>query len=192
MHKFEMIITQAACLPLEDIDTDQIIPARFLKTVDKTGLGRHLFHDWRYDAEGVPRPDFVLNKPETQGARLLIAGRNFGCGSSREHAVWALMDQGIAAVIAPSFADIFDKNSLRNGLLAIKVDPATLDTCLNAAGNGAQFTVDLRNNTVRTDSFSFQFEIDAFARDCLLEGVDDLGHILKNEDAIARFEAARN
>jgi 3-isopropylmalate/(R)-2-methylmalate dehydratase small subunit len=191
MKKFETLVSRAVCLPLEDIDTDQIIPARYLRTVEKTGLGEHLFHDWRYDGNGRPRPDFVLNRPEAQGARLLIAGKNFGCGSSREHAVWALMDHGIEAVIAPSFADIFHKNSLRNGLLPIRVDPHTLEACLETGATGARFTIDLQAGTVSANSLSFDFTIDPFARNCLLAGIDDLEYILQNEGSIAAFEESR-
>ncbi len=189
MKKFEKVISHAVCLPLEDIDTDQIIPARYLRTTEKTGLGEHLFHDWRYTANGQPKKGFVLNETGAKDASLLITGKNFGCGSSREHAVWAIMDHGIEAVIAPEFADIFHKNSLKNGLLPITVDQSTLDACLKAAEAGASFTVDLESNTVSADSLSFSFEVDPFARNCLLEGIDDLEFILKHEDEIAAFEA---
>jgi len=189
MKKFETLVSPAACLPLEDIDTDQIIPARYLKTTNKAGLGNHLFHDWRYDADGEPREGFVLNDSRAHHARLLITGKNFGCGSSREHAVWALRDHGIDAVIAPGFADIFHKNSLRNGLLPITVNASTHEACLKAAAIGADFTVDLLNNTVTTDSLSFSFDIDPFARNCLLQGIDDLEFILQHEDEITAFEA---
>ena len=189
MKKFEKMVSPAACLPLENIDTDQIIPARYLKTIEKTGLGEHLFHDWRYDADGQPREGFLLNDPSLNDARLLITGKNFGCGSSREHAVWALMDYGIDAVIAPGFADIFHKNSLRNGLLPITVDAPTHEACLEAAATGANFTVDLETNTVTTDSLTFGFNIDPFARKCLLQGMDDLEYILQHEGDIAAFEA---
>jgi len=191
MKKFETLVSLAACLPLEDIDTDQIIPARYLRTTNKEGLGDHLFHDWRYDAEGQPRVGFLLNEPGANDARLLITGKNFGCGSSREHAVWALMDHGISAVIAPEFADIFHKNSLRNGLLPITVDAPTHEACLKAAATGAHFTVDLESNTVTADSISFSFSIDPFARNCLLKGIDDLEFILQHESEIKAFEEKR-
>jgi len=191
MKKFKKFVSPAACLPLEDVDTDQIIPARYLKTTNKAGLGDHLFHDWRYDADGQPRENFILNDPGAKDARLLITGKNFGCGSSREHAVWALMDHGINTVIAPGFADIFHKNSLRNGLLPITVDVPTYEACLKSGATGAHFTVDLENNTVTADSLSFGFNIDAFARNCLLQGIDDLEFILQHEADIAEFEAKR-
>ncbi len=191
MKKFEKVISHAVCLPLEDIDTDQIIPARYLRTTEKTGLGEHLFHDWRYAADGQPEKGFVLNEAGAKDASLLITGKNFGCGSSREHAVWAIMDHGIEAIIAPEFADIFHKNSLRNGLLPITVDQPTLDACLKAAEAGTSFTVDLESNTVTADSLSFSFKVDPFARNCLLGGIDDLEFILKHEDEIAAFEAKR-
>ena len=189
MKKFEKVTSRAACLPLEDVDTDQIIPARYLRTTVKAGLGEHLFHDWRYTADGQPKEGFVLNEPGARNARLLIAGKNFGCGSSREHAVWAIMDHGIEAIIAPEFADIFHKNSLRNGLLPIVVDQPTLRDCLKAAESGLEFTVDLESDTVTADSLSFSFKIDPFARNCLLEGIDDLEYILKHETEITAFEA---
>ena len=191
MKKFEQMVSPAACLPLEDIDTDQIIPARYLRTTNKEGLGDHLFHDWRYDADGRPREGFLLNEPGAKDARLLITGKNFGCGSSREHAVWALMDHGINAVIAPGFADIFHKNSLRNGLLPITVDGQTHEACLKAAAQGAHFTVDLESNTVTAGSLSFSFNIDPFARNCLLQGIDDLEFILQHESEIKAFEEKR-
>lgn len=190
MKKFRTVVTRAVAVALDDIDTDQIIPARYLRTVDRTGLGRHLFHDWRYKGTGEPRPEFALNRPEAEGARLLIAGRNFGCGSSREHAVWAIMDHGFDAVLAPSFADIFQKNALRNGLLPIRVDVETHAACLEEAAVGASFTVDLEVSVVSTPSREIPFRIDAFARHCLLEGLDELSYILRHEDAIALFEAS--
>jgi len=189
MKKFEKFVSPAACLPLEDIDTDQIIPARYLRTTEKTGLGAHLFHDWRYDEAGQLKEGFLLNDPGLNHARLLITGKNFGCGSSREHAVWALMDHGIYAVISPGFSDIFHKNSLRNGLLPITVDVPRYEACLKAGARRAEFTVNLENNTVTADSLSFSFKIDPFARNCLLQGIDDLEFILRHEDDIAAFEA---
>ena len=192
MLKFEKLRSGVAVLNRDDIDTDQIIPARFLKTTGRAGLGVHVFEDWRYDADGRPRPDFVLNQPESAGAHILLAGRNFGCGSSREHAVWALLDFGIRVVIAEGFADIFRKNSLRNGLLPISVDAHTRGRCLEAAGNGRHFEVDLEARTVTGDGeVPFSFDIDPFARTCLLHGVDDLEYLLKHEDRIGAFERAR-
>jgi len=192
MKKFEKIVSRAVTLPREDIDTDQIIPARFLRTTERKGFGDNLFSDWRYDGEGRRRPDFVLNRPEAPGARILIAGRNFGCGSSREHAVWALQDYGIDAVIAPGFADIFRKNALGNGLLLIPVDAPVYEACVKAAEAGAHFMIDLETQTVSVpDTLSFTFEIDPFVRTCMLAGVDDLEYILQHRDAIDRFEAGR-
>lgn len=190
MKRFRTVATRAVAVAFDDIDTDQIIPARYLTTVDRTGLGRHLFHDWRYGGGGEPRPEFALNRPEAEGARLLIAGRNFGCGSSREHAVWAIMDHGFDAVIAPSFADIFQKNALRNGLLPIRVDGETHAACLEEAAAGATFTVDLERNIVATASRTIPFRIDPFARGGLLEGLDELSYILRHDEAISAFEAS--
>ena len=190
MKKFRTVVTRAVAVALDDIDTDQIIPARYLRTVDRTGLGRHLFHDWRYEGSGEQRPEFALNRPEAEGARLLIAGRNFGCGSSREHAVWAIMDHGFDAVLAPSFADIFQKNALRNGLLPIRVGGETHAACLEEAAAGASFTIDLEKNLVATASRAIPFRIDPFARSCLLEGLDELSYILRHEDAISAFETS--
>ena len=190
MKRFRTFSTRAVAVPFDDVDTDQIIPARYLRTVERTGLGRHLFHDWRYEADGTPRPEFPLNRPEAAGARLLLAGRNFGCGSSREHAVWAIMDHGFDAVLAPSFADIFRKNALRNGLLPIGVDPETHAACLEEAAGGTSFAVDLEANVVSTPSREIPFRIDAFARNCLLEGLDELSYILRHDEAIAAFEAS--
>jgi len=190
MKRFRTVATRAVAIAFDDIDTDQIIPARYLTTVDRTGLGRHLFHDWRYERGGEPRPEFALNRPEAEGARLLIAGRNFGCGSSREHAVWALMDHGFDAVIAPSFADIFRKNALRNGLLPIRVDGEAYTACLEEAAAGATFTVDLENDIVTTPARTIAFRTDPFARSCLLEGLDELSYILRHDEAISAFEAS--
>ena len=188
MRKFERLVSTASRLDLDDIDTDQIIPARFLRTTERSGLGGHLFEDWRYDADGNPRSEFVLNQTEANEAHILIGGRNFGCGSSREHAVWSLMDFGIQVVIALSFADIFRKNSLRNGLLPITVDTNNHSACLKAVEAGANFIIDLETRTVNAVGVSFQFDIDPFAQTCLLEGVDDLEYILKHEEQIATFE----
>jgi 3-isopropylmalate/(R)-2-methylmalate dehydratase small subunit len=188
VRKFDTLVSSATRLDRDDIDTDQIIPARFLRTTERTGLGEHLFEDWRCESDGTPKPEFVLNQPGAQDAHILIGGRNFGCGSSREHAVWSLMDFGIAVVIAQSFADIFRKNSLRNGLLPISVDAENHVACLKAIESGAAFTVDLEAKSVGADGVSFGFDVDPFARTCLLEGVDDLEYILRHVDQIARFE----
>jgi 3-isopropylmalate/(R)-2-methylmalate dehydratase small subunit len=177
-------------LPIDNIDTDQIIPARFLKTISKSGLGDQLFNDWRYDASGAPNPDFILNKPEAVAAQVLVAGDNFGCGSSREHAPWALTQFGFKAVISTSFADIFKQNSLKNGLLPIVV-PRDVHTKLLAAPN-AVVSVDLETQTLTlADGTTVEFPIDAFSKHCLLNGVDELGYILQQAPAIEAYEARR-
>ena len=177
-------------LPLNNVDTDQIIPARFLKTTSKQGLDRQLFNDWRYDAAGNPNPDFVLNKPESQGVQVLLAGDNFGCGSSREHAPWALTQWGFRAVISTSFADIFQQNSLKNSLLPIIVPP-DVHAELFAAGPGAIVKIDLPNQTLTTPSGRVvKFPVDAFSKHCLVKGVDELGYILEQSLEIAAYEAA--
>jgi 3-isopropylmalate/(R)-2-methylmalate dehydratase small subunit len=180
--------------PVNNIDTDQIIPARFLKTTSKQGLGDQLFYDWRYDAAGKPLADFILNQPRAQGAQVLLAGDNFGCGSSREHAPWALTQFGFRAVISTSFADIFKQNSLKNALLPIVV-PADAHGELFAAvatDPEAKVSVDLTKQTLTLPGGrEVQFPVDPFSRTCLLEGVDELGYILKQEAAIAAFEAKR-
>jgi 3-isopropylmalate/(R)-2-methylmalate dehydratase small subunit len=178
-------------LPNPNIDTDQIIPARFLKTTSKEGLDKQLFNDWRYDAEGKPNPDFVLNQPEAEGAQVLLAGDNFGCGSSREHAPWALTQFGFRAVISTSFADIFKQNSLKNSLLPIVV-PADAHAELFAAPQDAKVQIDLPNQTLTTPSGrKVEFPIDPFSKHCLVNGVDELGYILQHEADIAAFEARR-
>jgi len=177
-------------MPVNNIDTDQIIPARFLKTTSKTGLDKNLFYDWRYDAQGAPRPDFILNQPEAQGALVLLAGDNFGCGSSREHAPWALTQFGFRAVISTSFADIFKGNSLKNSLLPIVVPP-DVHAALFAAAPDATVKIDLANQTLTTpDGRAVTFQIDGFAKHCMLEGVDELGYILQQSPAISAYEAA--
>ena len=190
MEPFTTLTSRIVALPVDNIDTDQIIPARFLKTIQKAGLGRDLFTDWRYDADGSPKPDFVLNRPEAQGARILLAGDNFGCGSSREHAPWALTDYGFRAIISTSFADIFRNNSLKNGLLPVIVDAAIHRRLLElAADPGAEVTVDLGAQTLRLpDGSTASFPIDGFAKDCLLEGVDQLGYLLKHGAQIGAYE----
>jgi 3-isopropylmalate/(R)-2-methylmalate dehydratase small subunit len=190
MNKFDTLISTVAVLDRDDIDTDQIIPARFLRTTERTGLGKHLFSDWRSGPEGQPRKDFVLNQKDNPGRSILLAGRNFGCGSSREHAVWALLDFGFRAIIAQGFADIFRKNALRNGLLTISVDEETHAKCLAAANRGTRFQVDLEGTEVTAGDFRFGFRIDPFARLCMLGGVDELEFVLGHGEAIAAFEAA--
>jgi 3-isopropylmalate/(R)-2-methylmalate dehydratase small subunit len=188
--KFENFASKTVVLPIDNIDTDQIIPARFLKTISKEGLGDQLFNDWRYDASGQPKPDFVLNRPEAKGAQVLVAGDNFGCGSSREHAPWALVQFGFRAVVSTSFADIFKQNSLKNGLLPIVV-PADIHAAL-LASPGAVVRVNLSSQTVTPENGSeVDFPIDAFSKHCLLEGIDELGYILQEEPAIAAYEARR-
>jgi 3-isopropylmalate/(R)-2-methylmalate dehydratase small subunit len=183
----------AVALPRDNVDTDQIIPARFLKTTTRTGLGGHLFADWRFDAGGEPRQDFILNAPAAAGAAVLVAGWNFGCGSSREHAPWALADFGFRAVIAASFADIFRQNALKNGLLPIQLPPSVHAPLLAAvvAHTGLVIGVDLVGETVALPGGSARFSIDPFARECLVRGVDEIGYVLRQQDAIARFEASR-
>jgi 3-isopropylmalate/(R)-2-methylmalate dehydratase small subunit len=179
-------------LPAADVDTDQIIPARFLKTTEKAGLGRNLFADWRYAADGSPKPDFVLNRPEAQGAGILVAGPNFGCGSSREHAPWALLGYGFRAVVSTSFADIFCNNALKNGLLPLRVDAATHAALLDLAASDptAEVTVDLEAQQVTLPGGrQAAFPLDPFARHCLLHGVDQLGFLRGQEAAIQAYEA---
>lgn len=187
MSPFRCLESPIACLPRANIDTDQIIPARFLTTTTREGLGRHAFHDWRYDAEGRPDPDFVLNRPEAAQARILVAGPNFGCGSSREHAPWALLDAGIRAVISSEIADIFRNNALKNGLLPIVLPEAVVATLL--AQPGLRLKIDVAKSRVYwPEGESLPFALDAFSRTCLLEGVDELGYLLSQHEAIAAYE----
>jgi 3-isopropylmalate/(R)-2-methylmalate dehydratase small subunit len=192
MEPITKFTSQVVPLPAENVDTDQIIPARFLKTTDKAGLGDSLFCDWRYDADGAPKPDFVLNRPEMKGRGVLLAGDNFGCGSSREHAPWALTGYGFKAVISTSFADIFRNNALKNGLLPIIVDEATHRALGEALARDpeAQVTIDLAAQTLTLpDGNAVRFPIDAFSRTCLLQGVDELGYLLGHEPKITAYEA---
>ena len=194
MEKFRTFTSRLAPLAIDNIDTDQIIPARFLKTISKAGLGEQLFFDWRYTEDGQPKPEFILNRPEGHSARILLAGDNFGCGSSREHAPWALTQYGFRAVISTSFADIFRSNSLKNSLLPIAVPPDAHKAIFAAvvADPAATVTVDLvARSLALPDGTTTTFPIDEFARHCMLEGVDELGYILQQEDAIAAFEAQR-
>jgi 3-isopropylmalate/(R)-2-methylmalate dehydratase small subunit len=187
MQPIRKFSSRTVVLPSTNIDTDQIIPARFLTTTTKEGLGKQAFADWRYDATGAPRADFVLNRPEAAGCTILVAGRNFGCGSSREHAPWALLDYGFRAVVSTEIADIFRSNSLKNGLLPIVVDDRTHAWLL--ANPGASLEVDLQTSTLTLpDGAAVEFPIEAFARYCLLNGVDELGFLLQQADAIARYE----
>jgi 3-isopropylmalate/(R)-2-methylmalate dehydratase small subunit len=190
MEKVNLITSRTVVLPVENVDTDQIIPARFLKATSKIGLGQHLFADWRFDGAGKPKPDFILNRPEAEGAAVLVAGDNFGCGSSREHAPWALHDYGFRAVVSTSIADIFRNNALKNGLVPVVVDPAVHAKLLAAPGD--QVTISVEDQTLTlSDGTRASFPIDRFARFCLLNGVDELEFLLKEEPAIAAFEKRR-
>ena len=189
---FSSVTSAVVPLPRADVDTDQIIPARFLKTVNRAGLGEQLFNDWRYLADGSPNPEFVLNRPEMAGRNLLLAGDNFGCGSSREHAPWALAAWGIRAVISSSFADIFRNNALKNGLLPIEVPPEELSRLFGLidAEPHAALTIDLEAQELRLpDGSSIRFHVDAFARRMILDGTDELGYLLNLEPQIAAYEA---
>ncbi len=192
MDKFETITGVAAPLPLINIDTDMIIPKQFLKTIRRTGLGVNLFDEMRYGDDGEELPDFVLNKPAYRGAQILVAGENFGCGSSREHAPWALLDFGIRAVIAPSFADIFHNNCFKNGILPVVLPQEQVEALMEDARNGenARITVDLEAQTVTgTDGIAYPFEVDAFKKHCLLNGLDDIGLTMEKAPAIEAFES---
>ena len=193
MAQFTSLTSRVVALPVNDIDTDQIIPARFLKATDKKGMGDNLFADWRYNADGSPKAEFVLNRPEAAGRQILLAGDNFGCGSSREHAPWALTGFGFQAVISTSFADIFRSNALKNGLLPIIVDAQTHQQLLAlvAANPDAELTIDLAAQTLSFPGGSVAFPIDPFNKTCLLNGVDELGYILGFEPEIAAFEVRR-
>jgi 3-isopropylmalate/(R)-2-methylmalate dehydratase small subunit len=189
MKPFTRIESRIVPLPVDNIDTDQIIPARFLKTISKVGLGDQLFCDWRYEAQGKPKPEFILNQPRVAGAEVLLAGDNFGCGSSREHAPWALTQFGFRAVISTSFADIFRQNSLKNSLLPVIV-PREIHAALFQLAEDARVVIDLPSQTLTLpDGRKVEFPIDPFAKHCLLEGVDELGYILGQETAIATYEA---
>ena len=193
MQPFTTLTAVAAPMPAANVDTDKIIPARFLKTIKRSGLGKALFDGLRYDANGAEKPDFVLNRPAYRGAEILIAHENFGCGSSREHAAWALLDFGIRCVIAPSFADIFNGNALKNGVLPVVLPRAVCDALMAdaALGANARITVDLeRQVVVRPSGEEIPFDVDPMRRRFLLEGLDDIGQTLKSEPAIATFEAA--
>jgi 3-isopropylmalate/(R)-2-methylmalate dehydratase small subunit len=191
MKPFTTLTSTCVVLPVDNVDTDQIIPARFLKTTERSGLGSHLFADWRYDESGQPRADFVLNRPEARDAEILVVGRNFGCGSSREHAPWALMDFGFRAIVSTEFADIFRNNALKIGLLPVTLSPATHErlVALVTASPATRLTLDLATQTAMlAGNFEEGFPIDAFAKHCLLQGVDQLGFLLQAEAAIADYE----
>jgi len=194
MEPITRFTSRVVVLPVENVDTDQIIPARFLKTTESVGLGAHLFADWRYGPNGAPRPDFALNRPNARGAEVLVAGRNFGCGSSREHAAWALLDHGFRAVVSTYFADIFRSNALKNGLLPVVVDDGAYRRLVElfAADPAAPVTVDLPSQTITLPAGpAVGFPVEPFAKHCLLNGVDQLGFLLDAAPAVARYEAAR-
>jgi 3-isopropylmalate/(R)-2-methylmalate dehydratase small subunit len=192
MSQFTSLTSKIVPLANENVDTDQVIPARFLKVTDKVGLGDNLFADWRYMPDGSPKPGFILNQPEMKGRQILLAGDNFGCGSSREHAPWALAGYGFRAVISTSFADIFRNNSLKNGLLPIKVDKDTHAQLFSLVEEDPdmELLIDLATQTLTLpDGRRVQFPIDGFSRSCLLNGVDEIGYVLNMEDRIADYEA---
>jgi 3-isopropylmalate/(R)-2-methylmalate dehydratase small subunit len=191
MEPFKKLTSKFVAIKVNDIDTDQIIPARFLKVTDKTGLGDNVFCDWRYNEDGSKKPDFILNQPAAQGVQILIAGDNFGCGSSREHAPWALTGFGFQAIISTSFADIFKNNSLKNSLLPVEVDEVTLAELFKLAdeGSDAELTIDVETQTVELpNGRKVKFAIDAFSKMCLLEGVDQLGYLLNHSAAVEEYE----
>ena len=192
MDKFTKLTGVAAPMPLINVDTDMIIPKQFLKTIERSGLGKNLFDEMRYDADGNENPDFVLNQPAYRKAQILVAGENFGCGSSREHAPWALLDFGIRCVIAPSFADIFYNNCFKNGILPIQLPQEDVDKLMDDANRGANaiISIDLEKQEITgPDGGMIKFEIDPFRKRCLLEGLDGIGLTLESEKAIGEFEA---
>ena len=189
-HPMTRLVSRTVLLEQADVDTDQIIPARFLTTTTREGLGRHCFADWRFDRSGAPNPDFPLNRAENAGAAILVAGRNFGCGSSREHAPWALLDAGIQAVLAPSIADIFRNNALKNGLLALPVSEELHARLVERQGHAVEIDL-VEQRIVLDDGSSAGFELEAFVRRCLMEGVDDFDFLLGRLPAIANYEGAR-
>lgn len=194
MDKFTTLTGVAAPLPMINVDTDMIIPKQFLKTIKRSGLGRNLFDEMRYDDAGAEVDDFVLNRPAYRGASILVTGENFGCGSSREHAPWALLDFGIRCIIAPSFADIFFNNCFKNGILPIRLPQAEVDKLMDDAQRGANatLTVDLKAQEIRgPDGGVIRFEVDPFRKHCLLNGLDDIGLTLQKGDKIDAFEADR-
>jgi len=188
MNPITSITARTVVLPLDDVDTDQIIPARYLRTTVREGLGEHLFADWRYEKDGSEREDFVLNRPDAQGAEILVAGRNFGCGSSREHAPWALLDHGFRAVVSTEIADIFSNNSLKNGFLPVIVDEETHQWLLDHPG--VELTLDVESKQLTLpDGRTVSFPIENFSRYCLLNGVDQLGFLMDHANVISEFEA---
>jgi len=195
MESFKKLTSRVVPLPDENVDTDQIIPARFLKVASKAGLGKCLFYDWRYDADGKPKPDFILNQPHLAGAAILLAGNNFGCGSSREHAPWAIADFGIRVIISTSFADIFRNNCLKNGILPLIVTKDVHEKLFRIVGESpsAELTVGLESQTLLLpDGEAVRFPIDPFSKKCLLEGLDDMGYLLKHSDKSAAYETSHS
>ena len=189
MQKFTKLSAIAAPMELPNVDTDMIIPAVFLKTIKRSGLGKSLFQNMRYNADGSEKPEFVLNQPQYREAKILVAGDNFGCGSSREHAPWALADFGISCVISTSFADIFFNNSAKNGILLIKVTPQQLETLMKDAKQAATLTVDLTDQVIkRPDGSTIKFEVEPHRKHNLLNGLDDIGLTMQHDDAIASYE----
>jgi len=195
MEKFDKLTSVAAPMDMINIDTDMVIPKQFLKTIKRSGLGKHLFHEMRYDDDGNEVEDFVLNQPAYRNAQILVADENFGCGSSREHAPWAILDFGIKCVIAPSFADIFYNNCFKNGILPIKLPKEDWEKVMDDAKRGANatLTVDLENQIITgPDGGEVHFDIDPFKKKCLLEGLDDVGLTMQNSDKIEKFETEKN
>jgi 3-isopropylmalate/(R)-2-methylmalate dehydratase small subunit len=185
LEKFKNVSSIAAPLDRPNIDTDQMVPKQFLKLVQRTGFGKFLFYDWRFNQDGSPKKDFVLNDPKYSSSRILVAGENFGCGSSREHAAWALKDYGFDVVIAPSFADIFYNNCFKNGILPISLDRNTIDDMIKTQ---SQIEVDLQSQTIRYDNKSIRFEMDENRKKTLLEGLDDIAMTLQHEEKITAYE----
>ena len=191
MAGFNEVRSQSVVLAQTNIDTDQIIPARFLSTTERAGLGKHAFNDWRWQADGSPNPAFPFNQPENAGRSILLAGRNFGCGSSREHAPWALTDLGLRAIVSSEIADIFRNNSLKNGLVPVVLPEATVQVLMQRPDD--ELVVDIAAKELRTpDGSAFSFPLDAFAQTCLLQGVDELGYLLARHTDIERYEATRH
>jgi len=194
MEPFRMLDGLVTLLDLPNVDTDQIIPKQFLKRIERTGFGQFLFYDWRFLADGRPNPDFEMNAERYRGATILVTRANFGCGSSREHAPWALLDYGFRCLIAPSFADIFYSNCLKNGILPIRLDEEQVDAIVQRVRStaGCRLRVDLNNKTITSgDGPAYRFDLDEFRRQCLLNGLDDIGLTLQHEDRISRYEASR-
>ena len=191
MKPFTILKSKYVVIPSNDIDTDQIIPARFLKVTDKNGLGDNLFFDWRYESDGSPKSDFILNQPQAKQTEILVAGDNFGCGSSREHAPWALVGYGFRAVVSTSFADIFRNNALKNGLLPVEVDAVTLKKLFESAEHdmGPELEIRLKEQTITcADGNEQKFPIDTFSKNCMLQGIDQLGYLVKQMPAIEKYE----